>query len=144
MASANLHSEESHGSPRVHADAYRGAVLSPEDAALDYCYLTTTGRKSGLPRKIEIWFGSAGGTLYLLAGGGESAHWVRNIRAHAAVVVRVGSRTYEATARTVAPGSEDDIRARRLLVEKYQPRYAGDLSEWGRSALPVALDLQPD
>jgi hypothetical protein len=25
-------------------------------AKLDFCYLTTTGRKSGKPRTIEIWF----------------------------------------------------------------------------------------
>jgi hypothetical protein len=28
-----------------------------------------------------------------------------------------------------------------LLVEKYQPRYSGDLTEWGRTSLPVAIDL---
>ena len=35
----------------------------------DYCYLTTTGRVSGEPREIEIWFGLAGDTLYMLSGG---------------------------------------------------------------------------
>ena len=37
----------------------------------DYCYLTTTGRVSGKPRKIEIWFMLQGSTLYMLSGGGE-------------------------------------------------------------------------
>jgi hypothetical protein len=37
--------------------------------------------------------------------------------------------------------SDEDALARRLLVEKYSPRNTG-LSGWGRSSLPVALDLQ--
>jgi deazaflavin-dependent oxidoreductase (nitroreductase family) len=118
-------------------------VLNEADADLDYCYLTTTGRKTGEPREIEIWFGAEGGTLYLLAGGGERAHWVRNIRANPEVRVRVGDRGYGALGRTLLAGSSEDARARALLVEKYQPRYSGDLSGWGRTALPVALDLEP-
>jgi hypothetical protein len=28
-----------------------------------------------------------------------------------------------------------------LLLQKYRPRYGGDLDEWGRTALPIAIDL---
>ncbi|MEX0784054.1 MAG: nitroreductase family deazaflavin-dependent oxidoreductase [Dehalococcoidia bacterium] len=119
-------------------------MISDDVAALDYCYLTTTGRKSGLPREIEIWFGVDGGTVYLLAGGGEKAHWVQNIGANPGATLRLGDRVREALGRVVAASSEEDARARRLLLEKYQPRYAGDLTEWGRTALPVALDLEGD
>jgi hypothetical protein len=31
--------------------------------------------------------------------------------------------------------------ARRLLLDKYSSSYSGDLSDWGRAALPVAIDL---
>ena len=41
---------------------------------LDFCYLTTVGRKSGLARTIEIWFGRERDTVYLLSGGGDEAH----------------------------------------------------------------------
>ncbi len=34
-----------------------------------FCYLTTTGRKTGRPHTIEIWFGFANDTFYLLSGG---------------------------------------------------------------------------
>ncbi len=46
----------------------------PPDPALageQYCYLTTTGRVTGRPHTIEIWFALDGGTLYMLAGGRE-------------------------------------------------------------------------
>jgi len=35
----------------------------------DFCHLTTTGRNSGRPHTIEIWFALHGQTLYMLAGG---------------------------------------------------------------------------
>jgi hypothetical protein len=34
----------------------------------EYCYLTTTGRRTGRPHRIEIWFGQRDRTFYLLAG----------------------------------------------------------------------------
>ena len=46
----------------------------------DYCYLITTGRVSGQPREIEIWFALQGRTLYMLSGGRDRAQWVRNIQ----------------------------------------------------------------
>jgi hypothetical protein len=34
----------------------------------DYCYIRTTGRISGNPHTVEIWFGADGDTIYVLAG----------------------------------------------------------------------------
>ncbi|MGB3682361.1 MAG: nitroreductase/quinone reductase family protein [Rubrobacteraceae bacterium] len=105
----------------------------------DYCYLTTTGRVTGRPHKIEIWFALEGSTLYMLSGGGDRADWVKNIRNNREVTVRIDSSTFEGRGRFV-DGSEDEV-ARRLLFEKYQPRTGGDLTRWRGSALPVAVDL---
>ncbi len=110
-------------------------------AGLDYCYLTTTGRSSGQPREIEIWFALHGNTLLLLSGGRDRSHWVRNLRKEPAVSVRLGDRTVAATARILEAGTEEDALARRLLFEKYEPR-SGNLASWRDSALPVALDLR--
>lgn len=115
--------------------------LDPALAEDDYCYVTTVGRVSGTPHEIEIWFGLRGESLYLLAGNGAASDWVRNARRHPRVRVRIRDRTYHAIARTSLP-PEEDAEARRLLVEKYQPRYSGDLASWGRTALPVALDVE--
>ena len=43
----------------------------------EFLYLTTTGRLSGQPRQIEIWFTERDGRYYLLAEHGEQAGWVR-------------------------------------------------------------------
>lgn len=112
-----------------------------ELADTNYCYLTTTGRTSGQPREIEIWFGLVGTTLYMLSGGRDKSHWVRNLRRTPTVKVDIADRTFAGVARAVEPDTEEDALARKLLVEKYQPGYGGDLVNWGRTSLPVAVDL---
>lgn len=109
-------------------------------AGESFCYLTTTGRVSGQPRTIEIWFALHDGRAYLMAGGREKANWVRNLVRDAHVRLRIRDRTFEATARLVFDDEEDEL-ARRLLLEKYQPGYQGSLQDWGRTALPVAIEL---
>jgi deazaflavin-dependent oxidoreductase (nitroreductase family) len=115
-------------------------VLDPRAAELDFCYVTTIGRVTGLEQTIEIWFAVSDNTIYILAGGGHGSGWVKNVKRHASAPVRIGERVYEGTARIVEDAAED-ATARRLLLEKYGPRYSGDLDEWGRSALPVAIEL---
>lgn len=57
------------------------------------------------------------------------------------VTVRIGDQEGGATARVVAPGTQEDALARRLVLAKYQEATSDDLESWGRSALPVAFDL---
>ena len=110
-------------------------------AAEQFCYLTTTGRKTGSAHEIEIWFALADATLYLLHGSGMSSDSVRNLLAEPRVTVRIADRAFEGMARVVSAPAEDQA-ARRLLLQKYEPSYSGDLSEWGQTALPVVVDLQ--
>lgn len=115
----------------------------PPDFATDsYCYLLTTGRRTGLERTTEIWFAIAGGILYVLAGSGERASWVRNLRAHPALNIRIRDSIFRCNVRDVRDPAEDAL-ARRLLVEKYQPGYSGSLDEWRRTALPLAFEVTP-
>ena len=106
-----------------------------------FCYLTTTGRRTGRPHTIEIWFAASGPTLYLLAGGRDGADWVRNARADPRVQVRIGGEEHAATARVLLGGDDEDALARRLLLAKYQAPGTTGLDRWGRTALAVAIDL---
>ena len=114
------------------------------DEQVAFCYLTTFGRRTGRPHTIEIWFGAAGGTLYLLAGARERADWVRNLRTTPAVEVVLAGRNYSARARVLEPGTEEDGLARRLLLAKYQAPGAHDLERWGERALAVAVDVSAE
>jgi deazaflavin-dependent oxidoreductase (nitroreductase family) len=115
-------------------------VDKAELADLDFCYVTTTGRRSGTPHTVEIWFALSGDRLFLLSGGGEGSDWVKNLRANPTVGLRLGDRDMICRARTIDDAEEDEL-AREALVQKYAPRYSGDLEEWRRTALPVAIDL---
>ena len=113
-----------------------------ETTADDFCYLTTTGRRTGRPHRIEIWYAADGSTLYLLAGGGRSSDWVQNLLADPALLVEIDGDERPARGRVLESGDEAD-RACSLVFAKYAPRYQGDLTDWRERALPVAIDPVP-
>jgi transposase len=96
-------------------DGYKGHIASDPDgqyavvtvfmddlstlATEPVCYLTTTGRSSGRPHTIEIWFALHGTTVYLLSGGGENPDWVKNLQRDPAVQVRIGTGRFTGRAR---------------------------------------------
>jgi deazaflavin-dependent oxidoreductase (nitroreductase family) len=115
----------------------------PQDAGSQpYAWLTASGRRTGQPRTVELWFALRGSTLYCLAGGGAGADWVKNSLAAGTVSVRLASGTYTGTARAVDPATDEDTLARRLLAAKYQGWTEGaPLSRWARQSFAVAIDL---
>jgi deazaflavin-dependent oxidoreductase (nitroreductase family) len=107
----------------------------------DYCYLTTTGRVTGKPHEIEIWFGVKDSTIYLMSGGMDKSDWVRNLLKNPSVRIRVAGQTFAATARIVQEEAEE-MQARVMLADKYKERESdGSLSEWARTALVVGFDV---
>lgn len=108
------------------------------------CYLTTTGRVTGKPHEIEIWFAAddvVAERLFMLSGGRDRSDWVKNLRKNPQVRVSIAGLTYDGQARVIE-GTDDEPRARRLLAAKYQGWTQGHpLSSWARTALPVAIEL---
>src|SRR5438270_3511523 len=78
------------------------------DEQPQYLYLTTTGRRSGQPREIEIWFTQRNGRYYVIAEHRHS-NWVRNVVANPAVGVRVNSQSFAARARLVEVHTEPEL-----------------------------------
>jgi deazaflavin-dependent oxidoreductase (nitroreductase family) len=84
-----------------------------------YLYLTTRGRRSGLPREIEIWFTQLGDRFYVMAEY-PTSHWVQNLRAHPEVKVRVAGHEFPGTARIVEHSETELVRhVKALSQEKY-------------------------
>ncbi len=114
--------------------------INPRLAEEQYCYLTTTGRRTGRPHTIEIWFALRDATIYMLSGGRDRSDWVRNLQQEPRVSVKIKEIPFPGRARLVSDPGEDAL-VRRLLVEKYAPTYERDLTSWGRTSLPVAIDV---
>ncbi len=117
---------------------------TPVDAAArSVCRLVTVGRRSGELRELEIWFAAEADRVYLLSGGRDRAHWVRNLRADPRARLRIGGSTYDGRARVIDDAGDPDGRiARELLAAKYEGWAPGRrLSRWASESLPVVIDL---
>jgi hypothetical protein len=80
--------------------------------------------------------------IYILSGGREQAHWVRNIRRDARVRVGISGRWFSGEASELE-GGPDEMLARQALAAKYQGWISGaQLSAWARESLPFAIDLR--
>jgi len=89
-----------------------------------FLYLVTTGRVSGTPHKIEIWFVEYDGCAYLCSGKGTNADWVQNIQQDAAVQFATGTTPDDhaplQAGRAVIVTDADEITAvKRLFDAKY-------------------------
>jgi hypothetical protein len=114
-----------------------------ERAAADepqFCYLTTTGRKTGRRHTIEIWFTAIDSTVYLISGGRDRSDWVKNLLECNTGLVRFNSRTWDVVARIPLGSSPERDNAVRQLHDKYGSQVSGSLEDWLRDAYIVALD----
>ena len=111
-------------------------------AGEDFCYLTTTGRVTGRPHMVEIWFAIQNSTLYILSGGLDRSDWVKNALRQPQVSIKIRDRVFAGMARRVKDEYEDAL-ARKLLFDKYSPT-DDDLEEWAHTSLPMVFDLVLD
>jgi deazaflavin-dependent oxidoreductase (nitroreductase family) len=108
-------------------------------ANVPYAYLTTIGRQTGQPHRIEIWFGVHDGRMYLVSGGRDRSDWVRNLQVNSRVTVELGDETHAGAAWILQAGTAEEQRARDLLVGKY--REGDNLDAWGRTSLPIVIEF---
>jgi deazaflavin-dependent oxidoreductase (nitroreductase family) len=100
-------------------------------ADVQVLYLTTTGRHSGLPRTIEIWFTYHAGRLYLNAERGLVAQWVQNVVREPRVRVRLKDCEFAGQARVLDPHRDSVLW--QMVVALSRQKY-----DWGEG-LPVEI-----
>ncbi len=103
--------------------------------------LTTTGRKTGLPRVTPLQYEEIDGAIYLGSSRGQKADWFRNIVANPHVEVRIKSRRFRGLAETVTdPPRIADFLEVRL---KRHPKIIGAiLRQEGLPAQPDRTQLE--
>lgn len=102
--------------------------------------ITTTGRKTGLPRRIEIYFHQFDGELYLTGRPGPRRDWEANIVAHPEFTLHLKRGVSADIPVRGTPEPDREERARvlfRALTESWgsdPDRVRGALSRWVESA----------
>lgn len=76
-----------------------------------FLYLTTIGRKTGLPRQIEIWFVEHAGAYYLVSEMREKAQWVQNLRTNPQVQFSLGTSEAQGLQRPLSPATARPLNA---------------------------------
>jgi deazaflavin-dependent oxidoreductase (nitroreductase family) len=107
---------------------------SKDFSQLEFLHVTTTGRKTGLPREIEIWFVQNDGRLYILAEHFHRTQWVKNIISDPKVTVRLAGREFRARSRVLDP-------QRDAQLWNHVQQLAGAKYGWG-DGLPVEIEIE--
>lgn len=123
--------------PVVRAGLDRGLRLP------GYALLETTGRKTGLPRRIPVGDGMVGDTFWIVAEHGKRSAYVRNIEANPKVRVRIRGRWHTGTA-DVMHSDDPQQRQRQLGEKSLAARFnAVVVRSCGTDLLTVRIDLDP-
>ncbi|MFV1960352.1 MAG: nitroreductase/quinone reductase family protein [Acidimicrobiia bacterium] len=100
--------------------------------------LTTFGKRSGLPRRIEIWWFNVDGRFFITGTPGKR-DWLANVLADPRVIIHVNGLEIEATASLVA-----DEDSRILVLAHPSTRWystQAELDELVRSSPMVEVHL---
>lgn len=100
--------------------------LSPRQTVL---WLTTTGRKSGLPRRVPVLFLRDGDRYWVMASNyGQQHHpgWSANLLANPNAMVQMGDETAAVTARLATRDEKEQLWPRLLDLYPAWKQY----SEW--------------
>ena len=101
-------------------------------ATTEFCYLTTRGRHSGRPHRIEIWFVAHDAGVYVMSDTGRS-DWCRNLIADPHVTLEVATERRDTFARPVDRDDPTNAVVRAAMVAKYQDGYEDDLRTWSET-----------
>jgi deazaflavin-dependent oxidoreductase (nitroreductase family) len=102
--------------------------------------ITTTGRKSGRPRRLEMWFHNVNGRIFITGMPGRRS-WYANLVANPALTFHLKESVradLAATARAITDPAE-----RRIVLETIVGRlgHSGDIDRWVASSPLVEISF---
>lgn len=89
--------------------------------------LATTGRRSGVPRRTCLIYGTSGDEFVVVASNGgcdEDPTWFNNLQADPSVGVQVGARRFTARARVASAAEREPLWAQMLRIFPLYDEYA--------------------
>jgi deazaflavin-dependent oxidoreductase (nitroreductase family) len=109
------------------------------------CDITTIGRKSGQPRRIEIWYFVVDGTVYI-SGTPGARDWYANVQANPQLIFHVKQGAHADLPARAEPIREPverrRIMARIMAANSYFA--GGDLAAWVADSPLIAVRFDPE
>ena len=104
--------------------------------------ITTLGRKSGLPRRIEIWFHHIDGRLFITGTPGRR-DWYANLVAHPDFTFHLKQSVQADLPARAQPITDDDQRRTLLAAILATLEGTQDLETWVENSPLVEVHLMP-
>jgi deazaflavin-dependent oxidoreductase (nitroreductase family) len=98
-----------------------------ESDGLHMLVLATTGRKTGVPRRTCLIYGTSGEDFVVVASNGGAAEhpaWLQNLRSEPSVGVQVADRRFTARARIASPAEREVLWPRMAGIFPLYDEYA--------------------
>jgi deazaflavin-dependent oxidoreductase (nitroreductase family) len=115
-----------------------GGTDGHESDGLYTLVLATTGRRTGLPRRTVLIYGTSGEEFVVVAskgGADEDPAWFTNLQSEPSVGVQVGTRRFTARARVASPAERETLWPRMAAIFPLYNEYA----EKTARVIPVVL-----
>ncbi|HUK50974.1 MAG TPA: nitroreductase family deazaflavin-dependent oxidoreductase [Terriglobales bacterium] len=103
-----------------------------------FIYLTTTGRKSGKPHTVELWFASQGNRIFL-SHEGQETDWIKNLTKIKQVNVRIGSARFHADGCLASNGEPRETGKKTLYEKYYGPASKEKIDDWFELSTVIEL-----
>ncbi|MFD9890327.1 nitroreductase family deazaflavin-dependent oxidoreductase [Amycolatopsis sp. NPDC059027] len=114
-----------------------GGTEGHESNGLYTLLLATTGRKTGIPRRACLIYGTSGDDFVVASKAGEDddPDWFKNLQAEPSVGVQVGTRRFTARARVASPAERATLWPQMTRMFPLYDEYA---QKTGR-VIPIVL-----
>ena len=104
--------------------------------------ITTTGRSSGAPRRIEIWFHNLDGRIYITGSPGTRS-WYANLRAHPDFTFHLKQSVLVDLPARARPISDEAERREVVTALHARLDVGGTLEQWLAGSRLVEVELEP-
>jgi Uncharacterized protein conserved in bacteria len=87
--------------------------------------ITVTGRSSGRPISLPIWFAPLGNKLYLIPVKGSDTEWFKNVLKRPSIRLAARGKTLTAIARPISDEAQLD-----KILEKFREKYGRNVKSY--------------
>jgi len=105
-----------------------------------YIYLTTTGRKTGKPHTVELWFAIAGEKVYL-SHEGAYTDYMKNIVKDNRVEFKIGKIQFKGKARIAKDGEAFDLGKHALYLKYYGKADEDTINDWFSESTIIEISM---